>query len=311
MAEPMTSYKLGKELLSGVFYLDCSVEKLAEAIWPLVDVVNEHLRNDVELWFVNGEDPKRKPANVRLRLPISTSQLRELRVRCMERLPSTKSLDIGIQALSSHRSVRIQSTPFSLTLSNHIHQYQESPAQLSFHARLDQYVRKKVDWGTFMSSLVKAAASCTACTYGFIDVAPVEVSHFGLLYDGMAFSSEPHRDMEEFLFRHMGAKRKEFVRHVYWGNFFGPALRARIDPDGELVKEFVRGVDPDFDVEDDETGIDYTQYAMETSDGGVFLALSESPTTCSESFGGVYGFGAATSQAAWLHTKLRERGVLL
>jgi hypothetical protein len=105
-----------------------------------------------------------------------------------------------------------------------------------------------------------------------------------LSHMGMSMSSEPKRQMEESLYRRLGARRCEFVRGVYWGNYLGPELRLRFDPTGELVKEFIVGVDPDFDPSEDETGVDYTHYAHETGDGGVFLALSESPTTWSDHY---------------------------
>ncbi|HXD86542.1 MAG TPA: hypothetical protein VN641_08615 [Urbifossiella sp.] len=65
--------------------------------------------------------------------------------------------------------------------------------------------------------------------YGLIDVSPAHDCYAGMVYGPTFFGNAPlHRHVEDINWVFSGAKKRDRVRGIYWGNYFGPAILGRL-----------------------------------------------------------------------------------
>jgi hypothetical protein len=65
--------------------------------------------------------------------------------------------------------------------------------------------------------------------YGLVDISAPENGYAGLVYGSTFFVNAPvHRWVEQASWVYAGLKRRDCVRGIYWGNYFGPAILKRL-----------------------------------------------------------------------------------
>lgn len=73
--------------------------------------------------------------------------------------------------------------------------------------------------------------------YGLIDVSAANDCYAGMVYGSTFFLNSPlHRWAEQANWVHSGSKRKDKVRGVYWGNYFGPELLRKLGGRDRFLK---------------------------------------------------------------------------
>lgn len=151
-------------------------------------------------------------------------------------------------------------------------------------------------------ALARVMATEPACYYGHIELADERDGCGGYIYSTTGIHPGPplHRLHNSAVYWSGRTDRRRCVRGVYWGNFLGPALAARFDPDGLTTQRFLafNGWQSDSTLKND-------HYVTRFESGTMFVALSGSPMDAS------IGVSPADVQtSAWLHLEFRDRGML-
>jgi len=90
----------------------------------------------------------------------------------------------------------------------------------------------------FIESFFKLAAATGKCWYGAVDIANATDAAGGS-YFSLRGGGSWHRTVEEADWFETGIADKR-PRGVYWGNYFGPEILARLDPNNDLAERFLK-----------------------------------------------------------------------
>ncbi|MFG0283337.1 MAG: hypothetical protein ACF8R7_02850 [Phycisphaerales bacterium JB039] len=147
---------------------------------------------------------------------------------------------------------------------------------------------------------VAAYFDANGAWYALFDIDRPREIGFGTYYLGAWMGPFTwRRVLEHDLWYGADEDRKNHVRGLYWGQYLGPRLAQKLDPDGSSLAEF-EGRWP---------GAEFLQPIVHRFDsGGAFLALTGSPLHALEY---VYGTISPATPAAALHRQFRKRGLYL
>jgi hypothetical protein len=172
--------------------------------------------------------------------------------------------------------------------------------QFDFNIRLfkdenDERARQLVD------ALVALIATRTACYHGHVEVASEQEIIGGAYYGTIVRGAYPwQRLVNQAVWRDPNLARQEHVRDVYWGNYLGPTVARRFDPDGETCRQYL-----DYEQHPKRTD---SQYIIRFDNSGLFLATSQNPLRTSAIF--TLSPWSGVREAAWLHREYIRRGIL-
>jgi len=304
------------EIITGVFYLDHSpgiVARLYRAAAPVVMQSGLLNRCNFAFWY---KDERSVAPNGWTCTPNAHAWVREVTSTDMIRADSplfpTDEVEAAfIEPVRRTRTYPIGEGPCSLSVRGKGDSFEHSPVIVVLTIDPVHAHKRDIDVRKLVNDFTSVLGDGHGCFYGFIDTCTAAECEFTLLYKFNTIATV-RRQLEENLYRSEGPNRANYVRNVYWGNYLGPGLAKRFDPTGELAAQFAAGTDPDWDPSTEEPGIPgYTQYVQKTADGGLFLAMSESPMTWAEVGGGNLGFGESADLALWVHRQFRDKGMLL
>lgn len=162
----------------------------------------------------------------------------------------------------------------------------------------DPAARRLVD------ALVAVMAEHSDAYSGHVEVVRNDEIWAGSYYSNVQIRPLPvHRDVNHAVWWSPQTDRGRMVRAAHWGNFLGPTLAQRFDPDGQTTRRFL-----EHHFDDDER-IPSEQYATRFPSGALFLAASGNPLDMSQREGGGVS-GICIDNIAWLHRAFRDRGML-
>jgi len=303
-----------REIITGVFYFSDSPDAVARvyrAVAPIAIESGLLDRCQLTFWYA---DKALRASDGWTRTAKADSWERVLNTAERAQLSTVSFPNKGIEdafvdPIRRTRGYPIGEGPCSLSVQRHV--YPGSPATAVLTIDPVHAHKRNIDVRKLVNDFTSVLGDGHGCFYGFIDTCTAAECASTLLYSFSTIATV-RRQLEENLYRSEGPNRANYVRNVYWGNYLGPGLAKRFDPTGELAAQFAAGTDPDWDPSTEEPGIPgYTQYVQKTADGGLFLAMSESPMTWAEVGGGNLGFGESADLALWVHRQFRDKGMLL
>lgn len=175
--------------------------------------------------------------------------------------------------------------------------------RIYMHVSISAVAESKHGVGDWVRDTMQILGAIPECYHAFVEVGAAEDTTAGLIYSGSGGGSI-QRVFNQYLYGDAGTERKNYMRGVYWGNYFGAALYRRFDPDGSLTRYF------DAAGRNDPAPVP-SQYVLKTKSGGCFFAFSESPLTWTSVEDSAPNFGENWGLALWFHKRLREKQMLL
>lgn len=138
-----------------------------------------------------------------------------------------------------------------------------------------------------------------AAPYGLIDVSASEDCYAGMVYGSTFFlNTRLHRWIEQAKWVAFSSKRRDRVRGIYWGNYFGAEILKRLGGRDEFLARFRQTAQFD----DGRPNARIWEFP-----NGIFLSLCLDPLGCKP---GPALDAQASRNAIWLVQDLGERGVL-
>lgn len=135
--------------------------------------------------------------------------------------------------------------------------------------------------------------------YGLVDISASEDGYGGTVYDPCFCLNSPlHRWTEDFRWLYACSKRKDQARGIYWGNYFGPAILARLGGREAFLTRFRRQAQS----ADGRPTVRIWEFT-----NGVFVSLCMDPLGCKP---GSPLDGWAGQNLHWLMLDLGSHGVL-
>ncbi len=199
-------------------------------------------------------------------------------------------------------------------------------ARLQAHFHVTLFAPEEVVWNEEDPDILDAVnydPRARALVDGFLDVmggmdgvytGNVEVVYESETARGLYYSNPSvtqrkipwHRQIEHALWANAGDDRHNFVRRVSWGNFLGPHIAKRLDPDGSWIEKFkCYRTNPNMEYVGE-------QWSRRFENGSLFLAVSENPLHVSQwDVPGIGLIQAPWITAAWLHREFNKAGILL
>lgn len=246
---------------------------------------------------------KRRPATLAKRGPNSHSNVRypnTLRRLASSRLTSelnTAALEnVLIEQSRIHRESGLRELVWRL-------RYRENLVNGGF--AMDPYlhvylVLDRHDWrvGSLFEYAREALFLCEQvgdCFFGLVDPAPSGELMWNYYHDFTAGSVSFQRHVDCLSWLALGTRRCEFVRGVYWGNYFPTAIVEKLGGLDDLRSRWLGT---------GESAMSTTPTFAPTPKGGTFLTLTDDPLRQSL-------FQAAEwPRIAWLRRALADRGLL-
>lgn len=161
----------------------------------------------------------------------------------------------------------------------------------------------------FFRDMIAMLAQYPECYSGHVECGPFFEVHAGNYYEvsfalhSMTFD----RELNHFAFWDESTDRTRLARGIYMGNYFGPALNKRIDPDGSFAEAFRKHraypVPPFPDVPP-------LHYVDEFPNGGAYYALTKLPLRMSKQYQDQRDEEPARL-GMFLRKQLREKGAIL
>lgn len=159
--------------------------------------------------------------------------------------------------------------------------------------------------GNLHRKVIERLGTEAACYTGWTLIEPAEYLATGAFHMGLGGLAPWHLELPQKLYDSEGLDRQRYVRGLQWGNYLGPELNRRLDPDGSIADKFeswFQASDPPI----------VRPMVIRCASGGAFYAFSQNPATWTHAYEeSEPGFANNWELALWFHRQLRAKGVLL
>lgn len=174
-----------------------------------------------------------------------------------------------------------------------------------FNTRLFAGQKDRGRASAVVESLTRVIAQVPECYYGHVEISDEEDACGGFAYTTMGVIPGPplSRRLNGAAWWNARTDRSRCVRGVYWGNYLGPPLARRFDPDGETTARYLA-----FNGYLSTATVKSDHFITRFDSGGLFIGLTADPMQMSRREHELFDCDIET--AAWLHCEFRDRGML-